>query len=217
MQLLHMGAYHLAKILGITAVATERGHQDGDACLMLDDQLQHDLIEVGPMIPAIPAGDVNDVFLGLRVAVVAPIDMETGAIEMRKAGRKAQALRSSRGNEAVEFGHAIAIEGIEGAAQGIIIELLWCDTRRNQSVCGLMLEEPGHEIQGLINKSEPIEHHRFDGFADGEVPHLWVVVGRLIENGANAEFVEHASDQAEVVQDLATVCRLVRHNNLLCW
>jgi len=33
---------------------------------MLHDQLQHDLVEVRPMIPAIPAGEVHDLFLQSR-------------------------------------------------------------------------------------------------------------------------------------------------------
>jgi hypothetical protein len=37
----------------------------------------------------------------------------------------------------------------------------------------------------------------------------------LVDVVANAEFVEHASDKAEVVQDLAPVRRLVGHNSLL--
>jgi hypothetical protein len=106
---------------------------------MLDDQLQHDWLEVGPMSPAIPAGDVNDVFRRFRGAVVAPIYMETGTIKRRKA----QALRRGRGNEAAEFGHSIAIEGIEGAPQGIIIELFWGDTRRNQAYVGLFWKNMG--------------------------------------------------------------------------
>jgi hypothetical protein len=69
----------------------------------------------------------------------------------------------------------------------------------------------------LVDKSQPIEHHRFDGFPDGEVPQFRVLAGRLIEDIANAEFLKHASDKAEMVQNLATVCELVGHNNLLCW
>jgi hypothetical protein len=37
----------------------------------------------------------------------------------------------------------------------------------------------------------------------------------LIENLANPEVIEYASDKAEVVQDLAMVHRVVGHNNLL--
>jgi hypothetical protein len=68
----------------------------------------------------------------------------------------------------------------------------------------------------LVDKPQAIEHHGFDGLSHREVPHFRVVVGGVIEDVANAEFIEHASDKAEMVQDLATVRRLVRHKELLC-
>jgi len=45
----------------------------------------------------------------------------------------------------------------------------------------------------MIDKSQAIEHHRFDGLTDREVPHCWIVLGRLIEHLAAAKFLEHAS------------------------
>ena len=78
-----------------------------------------------------------------------------------------------------------------------------------------MLEEPGDEGERWIDNLQAMEHHRFDGFTPGEVPHFRVVLGRAIDDVAKAAFVEHASDKAEVVQDLATVWRLVGQNNLL--
>jgi hypothetical protein len=41
------------------------------------------------MIPAIALGEVQNPRLGLLVAVRAPVDMDTGAIEMGKARREA--------------------------------------------------------------------------------------------------------------------------------
>ena len=70
---------------------------------MLHDQLQHDLVQVGAMIPTITVGDVHDLFGGGLLAVIAAIDMEAGGIEMGEGRCKAQALGSGRGNEAVEF------------------------------------------------------------------------------------------------------------------
>jgi hypothetical protein len=67
----------------------------------------------------------------------------------------------------------------------------------------------------LIDKPQAIEHHGFDRLTYGEVPHCRVLLGRLIEDVAKAEFSEHTSDEAEVVQDLATVWGLVGHDNLL--
>ena len=75
----------LAEVVHITAIATEGLHQHRNASLVFDNQVQHHLVEVRPMIPTVAPGDVNDLLLGLLVTVVAAIDMKTGAIEMGKA------------------------------------------------------------------------------------------------------------------------------------
>jgi hypothetical protein len=126
---LHMGANGLAKGLGITAIATERLHQDRKACLMLHHQLPHDLVQVRPMIPAVPPGDVHHLCFGLFVAVVASIDMKARAIPMAKAGRQPQALSSGRGYQAVEFSPPRGIEGLQGSTEGLIVELLGSNTK----------------------------------------------------------------------------------------
>ena len=79
---------------------------------MFDNQVEHHLVEVWPLIPTVAAGDVHNMLLRLLVTIVAAIDMKTRAIEMGKARRKAQALGSGRGNEAVELRDASSIEGI---------------------------------------------------------------------------------------------------------
>ena len=156
-----------------------------------------------------------DLRVGVLFAVIAAIDVEAGRVEMGKARRQSEALGSRRRNETVEFCHAIGIEGIQGATERIIVELFGGNTGRNESGGGLILKEPGDEVERVIEKSQAIEHHGFDGFPHGEVSHFRVLVGRSIEDVANAKLVEHARDEAEVVQDLATVRRLVGHNNLL--
>jgi hypothetical protein len=148
---------------------------------------------------------MNNLFLRLLVAVVAPIDVKTRAIEMGKAGRKAQALGSGRGHEAVEFGDPIGIERIQRPTEGVIVELCGSNTGRNEAVGGFILEKPRDEVERLINKPQAIEHHRFDGFPHGEVPHFRVLLRGSVDDVAQAEFVEHASHKAEVVQHLATV------------
>jgi hypothetical protein len=67
----------------------------------------------------------------------------------------------------------------------------------------------------LVDKLQAIEHHRFDGFTEGEVSHFRVLVRGLVEDNAYAEFVEHASHKAEVVQHLAAVRGVIRRNYLL--
>ena len=71
---------------------------------------------------------------------------------MGKAGCKTQGLSSASGNEAVEFGHAIGIEGIQGSTEGVIIELFGRNARRNQSIGGFIVEESGDQVEGLIDK-----------------------------------------------------------------
>jgi hypothetical protein len=89
----------------ITPMPIEGLHQHRNAGVVFDHSVQHHLVEIRALIATIAAGEVHDGRLGLLVTVVAPIDMKARTIEMGKAGRKAQALGSSRGNEAVEFRH----------------------------------------------------------------------------------------------------------------
>ena len=78
----------LTDVCRITAVATEGLHQEGNARLGLDNEVEHDLVEVRAMIPAVALGDVDDLLIGRRRAVRAAIDMETGTIEMGKGRRE---------------------------------------------------------------------------------------------------------------------------------
>ena len=55
---------------------------------MLDHQLQHHLVQLGPMIPALAPGNVNDLRIGLLVTVIAPVDMESVAFEIVKRGAR---------------------------------------------------------------------------------------------------------------------------------
>jgi hypothetical protein len=206
---------NLAELVRITASATQRFPQERNASLVLDDQLQHALMQIGPMIPAVALGDVHNLGVRGRIAVLATITMKARTVEMGKAGRKAQTLGGRRRYETVEFRYPVVLEGIQGTSEGIIVELCGGNAGRNESVGGLILEEPRDEGARLIDKPQAIEPHRFDGFTHGEVPHFRVLLGRTIEDVAKAEFVEHASNKAEVVQDLATVWRLVGHNHLL--
>ena len=168
------------------------------------------------MIPAVPPGDVYDLCFGFFGAVVTSIDLKAGALQMAKAGRKPQVLSRGRGKQTLEFSYPIGIQGLQRPAEGIIVQLFGGHAGRDESVGGFILEKPGDEVEGLSDQPSAIEHHGFDGFPHGEVPQFRVLVGGLVDHVAHAECVEHASHKAEVVQDLATVRRLVGHNHLLC-
>jgi hypothetical protein len=73
----------------------------------------------------------------------------------------------------------------------------------------------GQVVRGRTLQGPTAEHHRFDGFTQGEVSHFRVLLRGLVEDVAYAEFVEHARHKAEVVQHLAAVREVVKHNHLL--
>jgi len=76
------------------------------------------------MISTIAAGDVHDLFVRRLRAVIPAIDMKTRRIEMAERGRQSQPRGRRGGNEAVEFRHPKVVEGIEGTAEGVIIEMV---------------------------------------------------------------------------------------------
>ena len=190
---------NLAELVRITASATQRFPQERNASLVLDDQLQHALMQIGPMIPAVALGDVHNLGVRGRIAVLATITMKARTVEMGKAGRKAQTLGGRRRYETVEFRYPVVLEGIQGTSEGIIVELCGGNAGRNESVGGLILEEPRDEGARLIDKPQAIEPHRFDGFTHGEVPHFRVLLGGLVDDVANAEFFKHTCNEAEVI------------------
>src|SRR6266496_4042968 len=103
---------NVPKRFPIAAIAAERLHQHGNACLVLDNQRQHDLVEVRAMIATIALGDVHNLFCGLLVAVIATIDMKARRVEVRRGGSQAQTLGSAYRNETIECRYPIGIEGI---------------------------------------------------------------------------------------------------------
>src|SRR6266511_4555962 len=133
------------------------------------------------MISAVAAGDVNNLRLGLLPTVITAVDVKARAIEMHKGRGSSQTFRRGGGNEAVECRHPIVIEGVQGTTESIIIELGGDHAGRNEAGGGLILEEPGDEVERLIDKSQAIEHHGF------------------VNDIANAKFVKHARDEAEVI------------------
>ena len=75
------------------------------------------------MIPTLALGDVHDLFVRRRRAVIPAIDMKTRGIEMAERGRQPQTCGRRGGNEAGEFRYPKVVEGIEGAPEGVIMEM----------------------------------------------------------------------------------------------
>ena len=151
------------------------------------------------MIPAIPSGDVHDLFLGLLVAVVAPIDMKARAIEMGKVGRKAQTLGRGSGYEAVEFRDPIVVERIQSPPKRVIVEMAGLHSWRDESRDGFVLKKMRDKIELLVDKAQAVEDHRLDCMACGHKTHFRVLPGGLVNDLGDAEFFTHARNKAQVI------------------
>jgi hypothetical protein len=79
-ELRNVVADDLAECFAIVTITTEGLHQHRDPGLVLHDQCQHHVVEVGTMVPTLPLGDVHDVVVRGRSAVLPAIDMETWAL-----------------------------------------------------------------------------------------------------------------------------------------
>jgi hypothetical protein len=93
------------------------------------------------------------------------------------------------------------------APQGVIIELGRGHARRNQSMRGLIVEESGDQVQCLIDTPKAIEYHGCDGFPDGEVPQLRVLLRRFVHDVANVRipvegwFLPNFGDSGQLQQN----------------
>jgi hypothetical protein len=189
----------LAECFAILTIATQGLHQHRDTALVLHHQLQHHLVEVRAMIPTIAVGDVHDLFVRRLCAVIAAIDMKTRRIEMAERARQPQPRSRRGGNEAVEGRHPKVVEGIEGAPEGIIIEMARLNAWSNEARDGLILEKMGDEVELLVDKAEAVEHHGFDCMAGGHNPHFRVLLGGSIDDFRDAKFLKHPRDQTQVI------------------
>jgi hypothetical protein len=102
------------------------------------------------------------------IAAVATTALEARAIEMHEGWRKAQALGSRGGDEAIEFGDIIGVERIEGPSEGIIVEMAGGNGRRDESRGGFIAEKMRHEVELLIDEAQAIADHRLNRVTCGD-------------------------------------------------
>jgi hypothetical protein len=151
------------------------------------------------MVPTLALGDVHDLFIRSLSAVIPAINMETRRIEMAERGCQPQTLGRRGGNEAVECSQPSRVQRIEGASEGLIIEMTGLNTWGNEARDRLVLEKMGDEVELLVEKAPAIEHHSFDRMASGDNPHFRVLLGGFINDLRDAEFFKHACDQTQVI------------------
>jgi hypothetical protein len=142
----------VAERLDIVAMAAEGLHEHGNPGLRLDDQLQHDVIEVRALVATLPLGDVHDVLRGQCVAVRTTITMQTRTVEVQRGWTAAQTRGGGRRNETVEFCHPVGIEDIQGTTERIIVELVGATRGERSRKVGLFWKNLGtRERAWLIN------------------------------------------------------------------
>ena len=122
----------------LTGGATEWLHQQRDAGVVLHHQRQHHLVEVGAMVPAVAAGDMHDMGVGLLRTDVAASGVNAGASEMGQGRGQPQALGSRGGHETVEFCRPMLVQPLQGAPQAIISEVLGCAPGASSRRVGLL-------------------------------------------------------------------------------
>src|SRR5262245_53553523 len=88
-------------------------------------------------------------------------------------------LRAEYANEAVECRHPRLVQRIESAPECVIIEMAGLNTGGNEAREGFMLEKMGYEGELLVDKTETVEHHSFDGMASSHNAHGRVLLRRL--------------------------------------
>jgi hypothetical protein len=212
-----VGTAHRAHHVWRTAVATQRCQQAGAPGLRLPPERHPDVVEVRARRATLARGAGHHLGLGLLGAVVAPIAMHARRVAGRSGWTPAQTRRGAHRQATVACGHPIAIEGLQGAPERLIVALCGGHAGRHEAVGGLLMEASGDEGARLSDTPQAIAPPRFDGFPRGEVAPCRVLAGGLVDDLAHATCVEHACDQAEVSQDLATVRGWVGHHHLLCW
>jgi hypothetical protein len=183
-------------------MATQGLHQHRETGVVLYHPLQHHLVEVRAMVPTRALGDVHDLCGRRLSAVRAAIDMQTRRLEMAAPARQPQPRGRRGGHEAIECCHSTVVEGIEGAPEGVIMEMAGLHAWGNEARDGLMLENMGHEGEWLVTKTPTVEHHGFARMAGGDHPHGRVLRGGSIHDCGDAKCFKHARDQTQVIEDL---------------
>jgi hypothetical protein len=197
---------HLAERLPITTIPTQGCQPDRNASLGLDAQLEPHVVEVGPMISAIPPRDGHDLLCRRLAAVIGAIAMEAGALRMRHAWGQPSPRSGRGGHETLEGCDVIGIARSQGPAQRIIIAMAGVDQHRCQaSRYRLILENPRDHLEWLGHKAEAVQDHGVDGLARGHDPRVWLVSGGSGKDLTNAKCIEHTRDQAQMVEDLTPI------------
>ena len=123
MELRHGVTDDLTEHWAITPLATQGQQQQRDTGLVLHHSRQPHVVEVRAMILTRAVGNVHDLCVRKLRAGLAAIDMKPRCIEMVERARQPQTCGRCSGKEAIEGRDPKVVEGLEGAPEGVIIEM----------------------------------------------------------------------------------------------
>ena len=189
----------LAEVVRVTTLPTEGFQQHGNTGLVFDHPVQQHLVEVRALVPTVAAGDVDDVLLRLLVTVIPPIAMAARPIALGACWGQASALGRRGGPEAVEFGHPLGVERLQGTAERIIVAMTGWNARSDEARERHMLKKMRPEVELLGAEAQAVEAQRLDRMAGGDNPQFRGLLGGLINDLRDAEFFKHARDQTRVI------------------
>ena len=118
----HVVTDDLAARVALRTMATPGLPQHRDTGWVLHHHRPHPWVEVRAMLPTRAVGNVHDLCVRRRRAVLPAIDRQTRRIAMAERGRPSQTRGRRGGHEAGECRHPKGVEGIEGAPEGVIME-----------------------------------------------------------------------------------------------
>lgn len=70
---------------------------------------------------------------------------------------------------------------------------------------GFAAEEVRCEVEPAVGEPQSVEDHRLHSLPDGDVPLLLVLGDQFVDHVGDAEFIDHASYESEVLDGLALV------------
>ena len=173
-----------------TGSAPEGRHHHGNPRVVGHHHVQPHVVQVRPRIAAVAARAMQDRCVRRPAPVVAPIDVEPGAIKMGHGRRQPEALHGRDCQATVERCHARRLARVHGASQRLIRERLSGDPGGDEARCGGVLTAHRHTRAWWVPNAQPLEDHRVDGMAPGDTPGLWGVRRRAVEPSAQAAMVQ---------------------------
>jgi hypothetical protein len=188
-----------------TALAPAGGPQDRQASRVLAHALPPHVRPVRPRRSAVAAGAGPHLRRGRLPPGITAVAVNARARERHTGRGASQTCRRGGGHAAVAGRHPRGLAGVPGPPARLIRALAREPAGRHEAGGGLRRAAPGDAVARWRDPSQAMAHHGVARCPDGEVAPCRVVVGRLVHDIAQAQVVQPAGDEAEVIDGLTAV------------